>query len=97
MSNTTGLSVAQITWQQIELGVKMSLGARNMQPANNSRSLVMSVGPTRRKFEVWITLNGFDLYDITLFNGQKQVWAKTDVFYEALNSTLLRMESENWG
>lgn len=91
------IAPAQITWQQIPLGVKMSLGARNQHLDNKGRSLVMNVGPGRGRYEVWVTLNGYDLYDITLFKSNKEVWSRFDIYCENLGEVLLRMESENWG
>jgi hypothetical protein len=94
---TTTVSPAQIIWHQIPIGVKMSLGVRKQHTDNNGRSLVMNVGASQSRYQVWVTLNGYDLYDITLFKSKKEVWQRNDVFAEMLGEVLLRMESENWG
>jgi mRNA-degrading endonuclease HigB of HigAB toxin-antitoxin module len=66
--NTT-YSPAEIIWQQIPLGVKMSLGVREQCKRNNDKSLVMKVGANNSRLQVWITLNSHDLYDIVLLKG----------------------------
>jgi hypothetical protein len=92
---TTTYSPAQIIWQQIPLGVKMSLGVR--KPIATSHTLAMNVGASHSRYQVRISLNGHDLYDITLYKNKKQVWERSDIFAEMLGEVLLRMESENWG
>lgn len=94
---TTIYSPAEVIWQQIPLGVKMSLGVRQQHSRDNATTLVMNVGPNRSRFQVIITLNGHDLYDITLNKGTKEVWQRHDIFAEMLGEVLLRMESQNWG
>ena len=95
---STALQPAQITWRQISVGVKMSMGVRlPVQTANAGRTLVMKVGPNHSRYAVHVTINGHDLYDITLFKGVKEVWARRDIYAEYLDEVLLRMESENWG
>jgi hypothetical protein len=97
MTSQRAYTPADIIWQQIPLGVKMSLGVRKQHSDNNARSLVMNVGPSNARYQVWITLNGHDMYDITLFRGKTEVWQRLDIFAEMLGEVLLRMESENWG
>lgn len=82
----------------------MSIGVRlpiklgtTVKITNDGRSLTLKVGPNHQRYEVTITLNGHDLYDITLVKGTKEVWTRTDIYAEYLNEVLLRMESENWG
>jgi hypothetical protein len=94
---TTTKAPAQIIWHQIPLGVKMSLGVRKQHITNDGRTLVMNVGPNRARYQVAVTINGHDLYDITLSKGVKQVWERHDIFAEMLGEVLLRMESQNWG
>lgn len=94
----TAPSPAEIIWRQIELGVKMSLGVRKQHQDFSGRQLIMSVGPNNSRYEVAISLNGRDTYDISLSKGAKGVvWERLDIYAEMLNETLLRMESENWG
>lgn len=76
----------------------MSIGVR--LPArvdNDGKSLVMKVGPNYGRYEVRVTLNGHDLYDVILFKNNREVWQRYDIFNEMLGEVLLRMESENWG
>lgn len=96
--NTQTPTPAQIIWKQIQLGVKMSLGVRKQHQDSTGRALVMNVGPNNSRYEVTISLNGHDLYDIRLTKGARGlVWERSDIFAEMLNEVLLRMESENWG
>lgn len=94
---TTTYSPAEIIWQQIPLGVKMSLGVRNQHSEQSGLALVFNAGANHSRYKVQVTLNAHDLYDITLFKGTKEVWQRFDIFAEMLGEVLLRMESENWG
>ena len=69
MTTTNHPSIAETIWQQIPIGVKMSLGVREQVQRNRDRSLVMKVGPNNSRFQLWVTLNGHDLYDIVLLKG----------------------------
>ena len=91
------LTPAHTTWAQISVGVKMRLGVRKPAYADDGRTLVMDVGPARRGFRVFVTINGHDLYDIALQKNGSTVWGVFDIYAEQLGGTLVRMESENWG
>lgn len=76
----------------------MSLGVRKQHQDATGRSLIMNVGANNSRYEVTITLNGRDTYDIVLRKGVKGiVWERQDIYAEYLNEVLLRMESQNWG
>jgi len=98
------MTAANTIWQQIEVGVKMSLGARNAAVKNDGETLVMQVSSVRQLW-VSITHNASDYYDIACWQNKKingvptEVikWVATDVDCFQLNGELLRLEREVWG
>lgn len=95
---------SEICWQQIEIGVKMSLGVRKMHTTNDGKTLRMEVGPVRSPRMVDITINSHDLYDVLCTRTKRDQnrtvvfqFSAGDVDATLLNETLLRMERECWG
>jgi len=72
------MTAANTIWQQIEVGVKMSLGARNAAIKNDGETLVMQVSSVRQLW-VSITHNASDYYDIACWQNKKINGVPTEV------------------
>lgn len=100
-TQTPSKTTAHAVLQQVELGVKMSLGMRDLVALDNG--LQARVGPGSRRLWVEVTLNALDLWDVRLARLPRggcelvTVLEKSCVHADDLSRTLLAVEREGWG
>ncbi len=99
------MSKYQTIWTQIEMGVKMSLGARQPVGSDDNKDcnayLHFTVGPCRKGLDkIVIRLNPLDTYDIELIRMKRKTYEQitlaiaNNVYVENLNRVLLDMEAK---
>jgi hypothetical protein len=98
---TTHHTTAATILAQIETGVRMSLGMRELTDMGDA--LAAKVGPGSKRLLLTITHNATDLYDLELTRLPRNAYAYVYVtslhMIDAanLNTALLMIEKNGWG